>query len=218
VTTPTPTSRRQLLPAALVLTVVVLVDQLTKWFAWRHVATAQINTGGTSFLDSTISGWYSRELPGAALDLISTQILVLGTFALLRRPRPLDVLLGAALMISGWSSNLLDRLGLHLLTAPGSWRGAVDFLPMGHIVYNVADVCIVAGTLLFAAALLRRFLSGAASVASRPQPWRRAGRWALLAAFVPVLLGTAATFTATGGHLPATAAPVVRLLTGGAAG
>jgi lipoprotein signal peptidase len=218
VTTRTTPGRRQLLLTALVLTLVVLVDQLTKWWAWRHEAAAQLNPGSTGFLGSTISGWYTGELAGAVLDLISTQILVLGTFALLRRPRPLDVLLGGALMIGGWSSNLLDRLGLHLLTAPGSWRGAIDFLPLHGYVYNLADVCITAGTLLFAVALLRRSRGGRAAAASRPRPWRRARRWALLAAFAPVLLGTAATFTASGGHLSGTAVPVVELLTGRPAG
>jgi len=33
-----------------------------------------------------------------------------------------------ALVIGGWSSNLLDRLGMHYWTAPGSVRGAVDFI------------------------------------------------------------------------------------------
>jgi hypothetical protein len=51
-------------------------------------------------------------------------------------------------MVAGWSSDLLDRLGLHTLTAPGSVRGAVDFIELGHAYYNVADFVIVGATAL----------------------------------------------------------------------
>lgn len=56
-------------------------------------------------------------------------------------------------MLGGWASNLLDRLGLHYWTAPGSVRGAVDFIHLGRIVVNVADVFIVVGTPLFVVAV-----------------------------------------------------------------
>jgi lipoprotein signal peptidase len=52
------------------------------------------------------------------------------------------------LMIGGWSSNLLDRLGMHQWTAPRSARGAVDFIPLGSVFFNVADLFIVVGTSL----------------------------------------------------------------------
>jgi len=51
---------------------------------------------------------------GGLLDLAGAQLV-----ALLRCPRPRAVLL-RPLVIGGWGSNLLDRLGLHLVTAPGS--------------------------------------------------------------------------------------------------
>jgi hypothetical protein len=46
-------------------------------------------------------------------------------------------------MLGGWCSNLLDRLGLHYWTAPGSVRGVVDFIRVGGARYNVADLFIV---------------------------------------------------------------------------
>jgi hypothetical protein len=52
-------------------------------------------------------------------------------------------------MISGWGSNLLDRLGMHVLTAPGSSRGAVDFIPVGSAHVNLADGVIAVATLLY---------------------------------------------------------------------
>jgi hypothetical protein len=52
-------------------------------------------------------------------------------------------------MVGGWASNLLDRLGLHYWTAPGSVRGAVDFLHIGTYFYNLADFFIIGCTPLF---------------------------------------------------------------------
>jgi lipoprotein signal peptidase len=199
-----------------VLAGVILVDQLSKWWAWRHIPGAVVNMGATWFLGGTLSSWYSGHLSGAVLDLVSTQVLAFGLFALLRRPRPLPVLLPAACALAGWGGNLGDRLGLHLLTAPGMPRGAVDFIHSFRVTYNVADVCIVAGSLLLGAGALYRRCRGrgaapattaAAADAARSRPWRRAGRWAVLAAVTPALLGTAATLTATGGHLHISGAP-----------
>lgn len=211
---PHPTStRRQAACVLAVLTAVVLVDQLTKGWAWRHSIGTVINTGSTWFLGGTVSGWYRSDLSGAVLDLASTQVLAFGLFTLLRRARRLSVLLPAACLISGWASNLGDRLGLHLLTAPGAPRGAVDFIHIGRCTANIADICIVVGTLLLGTGALYRQYRGrsaatsSAPAAPRPRPWRRARRWALLAALVPALLGTAATLTATQGHLVAVATP-----------
>ena len=52
-------------------------------------------------------------------------------------------------MLGDWCSNLLDRLGVHYWTAPGSVRGVVDFICLGGARYNVADLFITAATPLF---------------------------------------------------------------------
>jgi hypothetical protein len=74
-------------------------------------------------------------------------------------------------MLGGWSSNLLDRLGMHYLTAPGSVRGAVDFLHLGGAYYNLADLFIIAATPLFllAVASLRR--RGCRRLSARALSW-----------------------------------------------
>jgi lipoprotein signal peptidase len=131
------------------LAMVVLLDQTTKWWAWRHVFGALINPGGDLLVGRIVGGWYADTLTGQLLDLLGVGFVSIAVALLVRRRRPIVVLASAAVMIGGWGSNLLDRLGMHSWTAPGSTRGAVDFLPLSHYRFNLADIFIVGGTALF---------------------------------------------------------------------
>ncbi|TDV57891.1 signal peptidase II [Actinophytocola oryzae] len=164
-------------PAVLaLLAAVILVDQLGKWWAWRHAPFAKINYGGNIFVGDTISDWYADPATGALLDLVDFGLLSTAAFVLIRLRPPAATLVPGGLMVGGWISNLLDRLGLHLVTAPGSVRGAVDFIPLGPIRYNLADVFIVCGTLLFTVAVTANALSVNRSVATPHPPPTRQGR------------------------------------------
>ena len=115
-------------------------------------------------------------ISGAVLDLLSFGLLCLAGFGLLRARRSLVVFVPGALLIAGWGSNLLDRLGLHELTAPGSVRGAVDFIRVGQYLYNVADLVIIGATVvLVLAAIAPRVLDRRAvgSDPSEDSPWAR---------------------------------------------
>jgi len=136
-----------------VLATAVVVDQLTKAWAWRHAPEARINYGGNAFVGNTVSEWYADPVTGALLDFVDFGVLGVAVFMLARLRLTAMALIPGALMTGGWISNLLDRLGMHYWTAPGSVRGAVDFIPLGNIYYNVADVFIASGTLLFLVAL-----------------------------------------------------------------
>jgi lipoprotein signal peptidase len=131
------------------LAVVIVLDQATKWWAWRHVPGTNINDGGDVLVGTTVGSWYAAPVTGALLDLLDFGLLSMAVLVLVRRPRPAEVQVPGALMIAGWSSNLLDRLGMHYWTAPGSVRGAVDFIHIGHSYYNVADFFIIGATALF---------------------------------------------------------------------
>jgi lipoprotein signal peptidase len=133
----------------LVLAVVIVLDQVSKWWAWRHVSGTIINYGGDALVGPTVGGWYADPVGGALLDLLGFGLLSIAVSVLVRRRWPARVLVPGALMIGGWSSNLLDRLGMHYWTAPGSVRGAVDFIHLGRSNYNVADVFIIGATLAF---------------------------------------------------------------------
>ena len=131
------------------LAAVALLDQTTKWWAWRHISGATVNPGGDFLVGPVVGSWYADPATGAFLDLFGVGFLSVAVFVLVRRRRPAAVLVPAALMIGGWGSNLLDRLGMHSGTAPGSARGAVDFIPLDQLSYNLADVAISAATLLY---------------------------------------------------------------------
>ena len=179
------------------LTAVVVLDQSTKWWAWRHAPEALVNGGGTWFIGQPVTGWFSGPVSGPLLDLLNVGLLGLAGFLLVRRRRPALVLVAGALTIAGWGSNLLDRLGLHAVTAPGSLRGAVDFIPLGHPYCNVADFVIVGATALFVVAVvlavalrLRRGARAAAAgrrsaASARRRP--RGARWAVVTAIAFVL-------------------------------
>ena len=61
----------------------------------------------------------------------------------------LSLSLRAALMIGGWGSNLLDRLGMHSWTAPGKYPRRGSFIPFSHYRFNLADLFIVSATAVF---------------------------------------------------------------------
>ena len=142
---------------SLVIAAVVVADQAVKWWAWRHVDGVLINSGGYILLGPAIRSWFAHPVGGAVFDVVGAAGLIVGGWWLIRRPRPPGVLLGGGLIIGGWTSNILDRLGLHNWTAPGSARGVVDFIPDGTPGRsNTADLCIAIGVVVLGAALVLR--------------------------------------------------------------
>lgn len=159
---------------AFALVLVVIADQVTKAWAWREVPRAHINFGGNPLVGPVVGAWYAGPVTGAVLDLAGSATLTAATLLLLRRRHPVLLRAPAALAIGGWTSNLLDRLGLHHLTAPGSVRGAIDFVPVGKYTFNVADFFIIGATLVFALAQGYRWatakLSHTGADIPRPRP------------------------------------------------
>jgi lipoprotein signal peptidase len=138
--------RRQRLTALGLVLAVIVLDQTTKWWAWRHAPETYINSGSTWPIGRPVSGWFSGAVSGRLLDLGAVGLLSVSSFLLARRRRRCSLLATGFLTIGGWSSNLLDRLGMHTVSAPGSARGAVDFIHLGTPYLNVADFIIVGAT------------------------------------------------------------------------
>lgn len=138
------------------LAVVILLDQTTKRWAWENVDGSIINRGSDMLAGPRIGGWYADPSTGALLDLAGLGLLITAYVVLVRRRRPTIILVSAALAIGGWGSNQLDRVGLHSWTAPGSVRGAVDFIAVSHYRYNLADIVIAIATLVLGVSLSYR--------------------------------------------------------------
>ena len=131
-----------------VFALVVATDQAAKYVAWRH-GVALLNQGGFIALRRDMRAWFAASTAGAIADAAGAVLVSVGVLVLLRRPRRPAVLLGGALVAAGWTSNLLDRFGLHEWTAPGTVRGVVDFIPTGGgSRSNLADAWIAFGVLV----------------------------------------------------------------------
>lgn len=136
-----------------VFALVVATDQTAKYVAWRHGA-ALLNQGGFIALRPDMRAWFAAPTAGAVADTVGALLVIAGVALLLRRPRRPAVLIGGALVAAGWTSNLLDRFGLHEWTAPGTVRGVVDFIPTGGgSRSNLADGWIALGVLVLVATL-----------------------------------------------------------------
>ena len=195
------------------ITVVVVLDQAVKWWAWRHVPWTRINSGGDVLVGPKVGAWYARPVTGAVLDLLDFGLLSIAVSVLARCRVAAAVSVPGALMIAGWGSNLLDRLGIHYWTAPDSVRGVVDFIHIGGQYYNVADFFIMGCTPLFLLAAGYQGVRAArrpAAVRSVPPPPRRSRAWMR----IPALAGAGLTLVVAlgaanyGGVNAASCAPV----------
>ena len=202
---------------------VAVVDQAAKWWAWRHVPWTKINSGGDVLVGPTVGGWYAGPVSGALLDLLDVGFLGIALALLVRCRVPAAVSVPGALMIGGWCSNLLDRLGAHYWTAPGSVRGVVDFIHLGGHYYNVADLFIISCTPLFLlAAVYHRVRAARRSAAARSVPppargWARTRIPALAGAglILVVALGAASYGDVTAAlHAPGQNGGPARLIAG----
>lgn len=149
---------------------VAVLDQAAKWWAWRNVPWAKINSGGDLLVGHTIGAWYANPVTGALLDLLDFGLLSVAVVVLARPQTSAVVRIPGALMVGGWGSNLLDRLGIHYWTAPGSVRGVVDFIHLGGYYYNLADFFIIGCTPLFLLAVLYQGVRAATRRGTRDVP------------------------------------------------
>ncbi len=128
---------------------VLLVDQLSKWWA-----TSTLEYGERTPLLGDVLSLYLTRNPGAAFSFgtgatwVFTVIsagaaLVVAWFATRARSRTWAILLG--LLLGGAATHLADRL----FRPPGFGRGeVVDFIEYGHLfIGNVADLIIVGSVL-----------------------------------------------------------------------
>jgi signal peptidase II len=141
-------SSRPVLASAIVVGVVVL-DQLTKWWAVRDLS------GAPRWLVGDDVGFALVRNTGSAFSLFQAftpllAIVALGVAVILvrtvRRTRDTLLVIGLSLVLGGALGNLFDRF----FRAPGFLEGAVvDFVHVGRFpTFNVADSAITVGAVL----------------------------------------------------------------------
>ena len=153
---------------------------------------------------------------GSIADLLLLGALAWAARRLLDRPRDPYVLVGWVGALAAWLSNLLDRFGLHRITAPGSARGTVDWIPIAAgsgSPMDLADLVILAAALMLAGRfLLQRTFS----------PHHRTSQRIALAAGVAIVTAVSlvGAFHADDGvHVrPVTLVPTTRIMGGVPAG
>ena len=138
--------------ASAVAAVVVLVDQLTKWWAVSRLSQGPIHMVGTLDLELQHNTGSAFSLfQGDAAVLVVIAVVLVGVLLVLAWRAPtwgraavLGLILGGAL------GNLADRL------FRGDHGAVIDFIAL-HFwpTFNVADSCIVVGCILLVVSLLR---------------------------------------------------------------
>ena len=149
-------ARRLLVMVLILAAVLLMVDQLTKWWAVAELTgRAPINVigellrlrltynPGAAFSIGTEYTW--------ALTLVAASAVVTIIY-IARRVRSWAWAIGLGLLLGGAASHLLDRL----LREPRFMRGhVVDFIDYGLFVGNVADIALVLGVALILVLNLR---------------------------------------------------------------
>lgn len=164
-----PLRRRMLLMLFGIAAVVLLVDQITKFFAVRFLeGQPPVPVIGT------LAGFDFYRNPGAALGMgsgitwIFPLIAIAVFIAIIVLARKLGSrawAIGLGLLLGGLFGNLADRL----FQPPGFLRGAVvDFIDLSLFICNVADIAISAAAVTLVVTSLRGIdLDGSDSKHSR---------------------------------------------------
>jgi signal peptidase II len=147
-----PTGLRRLGAAAGVMAAVVLVDQLTKWWAVDRLSHGSIHLIGTLDLELSLNtGSAFSLLQGQdALLIVVAAVLVVGLSLLVWRAPTTARAATLGLILGGALGNLSDRL------FRGDHGAVVDFVAL-HFwpTFNVADASIVVGCGLLLVSLIR---------------------------------------------------------------
>jgi signal peptidase II len=142
---------RRMSVAVAVMAAVVVVDQLSKWWALTRLSSGPIHVIGTLDLELTSNTGASFSLfQGKAVFLIPIAVVLIAVLTAMAWRAPSD---GRAaifgLIVGGALGNLSDRFFR-------SHGAVVDFIAL-HFwpTFNVADASIVVGCALFVISLLR---------------------------------------------------------------
>jgi signal peptidase II len=140
-----PGESRRLIVAGLVAAAVVASDQLTKTWAVDRLSRGSIHIWGSLDLELQFNTGSAFSLAqGKAPILATVAVLLVGVLVVVVRRMPSNGLAASlGLIIGGALGNLADRIFRH------HHGGVIDFVALHWWpTFNVADSCIVIGSLL----------------------------------------------------------------------
>ncbi len=153
-----PAPHRHLLGVTLgVATVVVLIDQVTKWLVVTHLTPGEpVQVLGDLLRLTFVENSGAAFSLGAGFTVIFTAIAITVVVVVIRTASRLGSVAWAVALgglLGGALGNLVDRL----TRAPGIGRGyVVDFLQLPHwAVFNCADMAIVGSAILMVVLAVR---------------------------------------------------------------
>jgi Signal peptidase (SPase) II len=136
-------------PYAWPLLFILLVgaDQLTKALAPRSWVT--VDPGAGTWLPAAVGREFKGATSGRAIDAIGCIVLLAVGALVMPRVRNRLTLAGATVVLAGMTSNLLDRLGLAMMTQGVQGRVVVNWFTVGVgrlRLGNLADLCYIVGS------------------------------------------------------------------------
>jgi signal peptidase II len=160
------TSIRRLRGALLIAVAVVVVDQLTKWWAVTHLADRDIDVlGSLRFHLAHNTGMaFSKGTGSGPIIGVVALVVVVGLLVSIGRESSPLYTPAVGLIVGGAVANVIDRL----FRSPGWLRGGVvDFIDLQWWpIFNVADIGVTVGGVL----LLLSTLKPAPTSAPTPEP------------------------------------------------
>jgi signal peptidase II len=142
------TSIRRLRGALVIAVVVVIVDQLTKWWAVTHLDEHDLDVIGSlrfHLAHNTGMAFSKGTGLGPIIGVVALVVVVGLLVSIGRESSPLYTP-AVGLIVGGAISNVIDRL----FRSPGWLRGGVvDFIDVQWWpIFNVADICVTVGGVL----------------------------------------------------------------------
>jgi signal peptidase II len=149
------TSIRRLRGALLIALIVVVLDQLTKWWAVTHLDDRDVDLVGSLRLhlaQNTGMAFSKGTGLGPIIGVVALLVVVGLLVSIGRESSPLYTP-AVGLIVGGAVGNLLDRM----FRAPGWFRGGVvDFIDLQWWpIFNVADIGVTVGGVLLLLSTLK---------------------------------------------------------------
>jgi signal peptidase II len=164
------TSIRRLRGALVIAVVVVIVDQLTKWWAVTHLDDHDIDVIGSlrfHLAHNTGMAFSQGAGLGPIIGVVALVVVVGLLVSIGHESSPLYTP-AVGLIVGGAVGNVIDRL----FRSPGWFRGGVvDFIDLQWWpIFNVADICVTVGGALLLLSTLKPETKPAATPDAGPSP------------------------------------------------